>query len=87
MAVPDTYMYTSALLAAETGKDWEYALHLLGSSPLPPFNAARYKLQKEKSKASEKKEGRPFHTEIERNITQLYKVETSSPITWVKVDP
>jgi hypothetical protein len=46
-----------------------------------------YKLQKEKSKASEKKEGRPFHTEIERNITQLYKVETSSPITWVKVDP
>ena len=58
-----------------------------GSSPLPPFNAARYKLQKEKSKASEKKEGRPFHTEIERNITQLYKVETSSPITWVKVDP
>ena len=35
MAVPDSYMYTSALLAAETGKDWEYALHLLGSSPSP----------------------------------------------------
>ena len=47
-----------------------------------------YKLQKEKrssGEATDNKEARRYSFDTERLVNQLYKVETSSPITWVKV--
>ena len=47
-----------------------------------------YKLQKEKRSSGEAtdKEARRYSFDTERQVNQLYKVETSSPITWVKVE-
>ena len=47
-----------------------------------------YKLQKEKRSSGEAtdKEARRYSFDSERMVNQLYKVESSSPVTWVKVE-